>query len=447
MPRPTAATAATCTVLVLAVLAPIATSVAQAPAAADTDRVLARTRATFAQFGNACSRDGTTPWGRSLCGGVLGIDREARRILANRRDSAGTLAMHDGIWHGPLAADLPFANTAVTWGGTRWATVVLPLPSDDFGALALVAHESFHRLQPELGVTGLDALSPHLDERDGRLWLRLELRALAYALTTSGTASRAHARAALRFRSERQRLFPGSAAHEDALERMEGSAEYSGMQLATANSTLGPLRVVRAMDGVERNPSLVRSFAYGTGPALGLLLDRWSPGWQRRFVGGASMASLLRRAVGEARDASVVELARPYGYASVFAAEEERAVKRATTIARYRERLVTGPRLVFPADGVNRSFDPNELVPLDSSGTIYPTGTFQGPWGTLEVSDGALLSADYRALTVRAPDALAPTDGTARHLTGDGWTLDLLDGWVIAPASSGVRGTFEVRRR
>ena len=49
------------------------------------------------------------------------------------------------------------------------------------------------------------------------------------------------------------------------------------------------LRVVRAMDAVERNPTLVRSFAYATGPALGLLLDRWAPGWQRRVASGTAM--------------------------------------------------------------------------------------------------------------------------------------------------------------
>ena len=207
-----------------------------------------------------------------------------------------------------------------------------------------------------------------------------------------------------------------------------------------------PLRVVRAMDGVERNPSFVRSFAYGTGPALGLLLDRWLPGWHPRFLKGASMAALLREAVGES-DASAVEHARPYGYAAVRAAEEERAQRRLATIARYRERLITGRRVVFPADNVNRSFDPNELVPLDSSGTIYPTGTFQGPWGTLTVTDGALLSADYRQLVVSAPDALAPTDGSARRVTGNGWTLDLGEGWVIALAPGVREGSFEVRRR
>ena len=424
-------------------LAPHPALRAQASGAAAIDRVAARTRSAFAQFDEACARDGASPWGRSLCGPVLALDYDAGRLFANRRDSAGALVSKGDTWQGPLPAQLPRANSAVTWGGMRWATVVVPLPDDDFGALALVAHESFHRLQPDIGVTGPDVLSPHLDERDGRLWLRMELRALAYALTTTGVASRGHARAALRFRSERGRLFPGSAAREDALERMEGSAEYTGMRVALAHSAMGPLRVVRAMDGVERNPSFVRSFAYGTGPALGLLLDRWLPGWHPRFLKGASMAALLREAVGES-DASAVEHARPYGYEAVRAAEEERAQRRLATIARYRERLITGRRVVFPADNVNRSFDPNELVPLDSSGTIYPTGTFQGPWGTLTVTDGALLSADYRQLAVSAPDALAPTDGSARRISGNGWTLELGEGWVIA---QGRDGSLEVRIR
>lgn len=427
-------------------IAPIEGSGAQDPSSSAPDRVLARTRAAFALFSDACARDGAAPWGRSLCGPVLALDYDAGRVLANQHDSAGTLAMRDGVWQAPLPRDLPRANTAVAWGGTRWATVIAPLPDDDFGALALLAHESFHRLQPALGLTGPDVLSPHLDERDGRLWLRMELRALAYALTSSGAIAKEHARTALRFRTERQRLFPGSASREDALERMEGSAEYTGMRLALTRGAMGPLRVVRAMDGVERNASFVRSFAYGTGPALGLLLDRWSPGWHRRFVQGASMAALLRAAIGE-RAGAVDALARPYGYAAVLAFEDDRAQRRMATITRYRERLVAGRRLVFPADDVNRSFDPNELVPLDSSGTIYPTGTFQGPWGTLEVTDGALLSADFRRLVVSAPESLAPTDGAATRLKGNGWTLELREGWVIVPAPGALAGNLEVTRR
>lgn len=103
-------------------------------------------------------------------------------------------------------------------------------------------------------------------QRAGRTWLRLEVQALAYALTTRGEAQRAHAHAALAFRAHRQRLFPDARAREDSLELQEGLAEHAGQVVASARSTLGPLRTVRTMDGVMRRPSYVRSFAYATGP-------------------------------------------------------------------------------------------------------------------------------------------------------------------------------------
>ena len=411
-------------------------------ASADRDRL----HLASAAFDQACRKDAAGAWGTSLCGPVLLVDRSTRAVVANQRDAGGALVRRGELWEGRLPDSVMVANTAIDWSGTRWATIVLPLPADDFSALALIAHESFHRIQPSLGLTGTDAASPHLDERDARLWLRLELRALAHALTTGGEASRAHARTAMRFRAERRRLYPGSGAPEDALERLEGSAEYTGARFALDAGEMGMLRVVRAMDAVERNPTLVRSFAYATGPALGLLLDRWAPGWQRRVAAGAAMAPLLAESLGATVTAvPPAELARPYGYAAIAGAEDEREAVRREALAGYRKRLVDGALIVLPADGMSRSFDPNTLQPLDSLGTVYPTGRFTAPWGTLDVTKGgALLSVDYRTLRLPAPAERVPTGSTVR---GDGWTLALAEGWEVRAIAGGRGGDVEVARR
>ena len=43
-------------------------------------------------------------------------------------------------------------------------------------------HELFHRIQPDLGLMTISGNNAHLDTVEGRVWLRLEWRALARAL-------------------------------------------------------------------------------------------------------------------------------------------------------------------------------------------------------------------------------------------------------------------------
>jgi hypothetical protein len=80
------------------------------------------------------------------------------------------------------------SNTSMHWGQQNWSMVMLPLPNDPFLRIALLAHESFHRMQPDLDLSASDAPDPALDTEAGRVWMRMELRALARALRSEGSA-------------------------------------------------------------------------------------------------------------------------------------------------------------------------------------------------------------------------------------------------------------------
>ena len=49
-------------------------------------------------------------------------------------------------------------------------------------------------------------------------------------------------------------------------------------------------------------------------------------------------------------------------------------------------------------------------------------------WGVLDVTDGALVKADWSAVVVPAPSTIAQ-----RTATGDGWRLELAPGWRLEP--------------
>jgi hypothetical protein len=350
----------------------------------------------------------------------------------------------DGLFVGTLPTDLQVSNTSVQWGNEEWAMVSLPLPTDEFVRLRLLFHESFHRLQPALGLRASDAASAHLETESGRLWLRLELRALSQALRLDGEGARVATKDALLFRAVRQRLNVGAESRESALEIQEGLAEYTGTVITLERSGETLARVARATENFEDQPAFARSFAYATGPALGLLLDRYAGvSWRKNLKRDSNLALLLGQALGfhdgEDLMSNAVSRANTYGYRAVAADEHSRAVRTQALLAGFRARFVEGPVLEFPKTvELRRTFNPNNLVPLGEIGTVYPTGTFVSRWGKLQIDDvGGLLSPDNQSLRVSAP-----TDPQARPLVGPGWRLELAPGWTIRPGP--VKGNFVV---
>jgi hypothetical protein len=74
-------------------------------------------------------------------------------------------------------------------------------------------------------------------------------------------------------------------------------------------------------------------------------------------------------------------------------------------------------------------FDPRNLQPLESAGTVYPNMRITDDWGILVAAKGALMKTDWSAVIV-----VAPSTSEGSSLQGDGWTLELKPGWKIVPA-------------
>jgi len=388
----------------------------------------------------ACEADHAALWGRSLCGPIALVGRRSRLVVAN--DTVGGwpyLRLNDAFITA-LPPDQGVANTSFEWQGREWTMVVLPLPDDRFDRIALLLHEVFHREQGALGLGQRDALNNQLDTRAGRTWLRLEYRALARALVALDSAPtdvRRHAANALLFRAYRRSLFPGSDSLETSLEMQEGLPEYTGERLALQMTGLTPSRVARSVTEREHRGTYVRGFAYGTGPALGVLLDRFAPAWRTEVRTLRDPAGLLAQAIrfqpGATLGATARTRAREYGWAQVDSEESDRERARAPEMRQYQTRLVEGHTITFrqSRDSLAWGFDPNSLIGYDLSHTIYPTGSFSAPWGSLSVdSGGVLVRNDMTMLVVEAPTGEPPP---GRHVTGRGWTLDLNTGWRLAP--------------
>jgi hypothetical protein len=414
-------------------------SAAQIPASS-TEPLPGQAARAFAELDSVWATPRARLWGRTLGGAMMFVDPSTRAAYGNR-PGLPTL----------LPDSVAIANTSVLFNGIHWSMVRLPLPADRTHRLDLLLHESFHRIQDSLGLPASDPTLGYLDTREGRTLLRLELRALAAAVSKPIGERRYDLQNALAFRARRYALHPGEDSLEHALEWNEGLAEFTGVYASGADRDTDYLPGIVRADTVFS--TFTRSFAYLTGPLYGVLLSQRQPDWPQHITQKDNFADLIRRVYGlpapagaaSARQAlppagavSARQALPPAGAASApdalppasayqgDAIRAQEAAREARHLAQgqaYRKSLVQGPVLMITLDHMRISFNPSNLFDLGAEGTVYPTMTIGDAWGTLKVTGGALMK-DWRV--VRVPLG-------ADTLRGPGWELTLNPGWRVVP--------------
>nr|WP_288419874.1 hypothetical protein [uncultured Stenotrophomonas sp.] len=395
----------------------------------------AAAREVFLHAEQLCNGDRGRLWGHSLCGPMMLVDPGSRQVIASHADVQGALKASGNVFAGQLPADAIVANTAVDWSGTRWTQLLWPLPQDASRRSTLLAHEMFHRLQPALPIIApTEGGNEHLDTLEGRYWLQLEWRALADALAaTDAVAQHTAMMDALAFRAERHRQFPAAAQEEAALELNEGLAEYTGVFVGNPTRSTRTQAALHDLRAHVADLSFVRSFAYATGPAYGLLLDQAAPGWRNDLAHPArDLGTHLAEVTGTPMQRNATALraaAARYGGQALREAETLRERQRLAQLEHNHARFVTGPVVRLDLRSMRIQFNPNTMQPLPGRGTVYPTMRLTDTWGSLDVTDGALMQSDWKAVFVQAPATADPP------LQGPGWSLSLKPGWLLVPGT------------
>jgi hypothetical protein len=390
------------------------------------------------QWRTVCKPYGMQLWGKSLCGPVVLVNPETRVAIANQPDPSATFHAEDGVYVGVLPHELTPSSTPTQWAGQVWTMILMPLPDDPFLRDTSLAHEAFHRIQPSLRLMASDKPAECLDTEAGRVWMRLEMRALARAMSTKGDEQMRSATDAMLFRLYRDQLCPGTARAEGDMEKQEGLPQYTGAWAALRETGDTTERVAKDVESYDNDAQFSRTFGYAIGPPLGLLLDRYAAGWRRQIAQAPSMDDLLVAALHLQAPADLQQLAKEragsYGYEQLAAEERAREEQHQTLLSELKRKFVDGPTLRLPAGGgMRRFFRPPELVPFPPYGVYYPTGTFLADWGKLQVdSGGALVAEDYSNVKVSAPNSLA-----GQPIHGNGWTLGLAPGWTVQPVGNG----------
>ncbi len=262
---------------------------------------------------------------------------------------------------------------------------------------------------------------------------------MALAIRSSGKKRKIALSDALLFRQERQQLYPKHRDNEKGQEITEGLAAYTATKLVATSDKEAITATLDLLDNIENTAlasSFIRTFAYFSGPAYGLLLDHASNDWRQRIKGSDDLAAFAAQAYKIHPSKDVSKSVFKYNGNAIMASERQREKDRQEKIENLRKAFVDNPVLIFP--GGSHSYDTRGAIVVPGEGTIY-FGPFKasGPWGSLDATKGVLVSSDGSKRRLAAPIRI-----DEKTFKGDGWTLIVGDGWTVK--ESIPQGKYEV---
>ena len=387
----------------------------------------------FSEIRAICDRDGGKLWGTDLCIPVMFVERESRRIVASAPDAEGLLKLKDGVWTGLYPKEKIIDVVAIDFGSTTFAMVPVPSREDEYRIKAYAFHAFTHAMQKRKGISPRSFNNRHMNEKNARLWLKLEWKALHKAISSDDEEMRDLAiRDALIFRGARHEAFPSYVNDELRFENYEGLATFTYTRLCTGSVEEQRQRLLAGINEYYRYRSFGQSFGFIHGALYAYLLkDK-----------GFSLASIdadntdLGKLTARLYDITLPDIVRDvagsiainYDIDSIREeeAERERRIKEAMNkeLSAFTEKPVVYFQLQSPAFG----FEPDDPNTLDTLGTIYKSLRVSDNWGKLVVhQSGCLVSHNLKELRVPARNIKI----SRNHASGDDWTLILNDSWEL----------------
>ncbi len=369
-------------------------------------------------------------WNHSLEGPLMLVNRETRTIIANESDNSGELIKRETLFVGTLPENINIANTAFNWNGKSWTMVALPLPESKEERLNLLIHESFHRIQPAIGFDSLtETQNNHLDSKNGRIFLRLELEALKKALGSN--EAEVHIKNALLFRQYRYQNFPDAKQAENSLEINEGLAEYTGSILSQRKESDLREHYIYQINWFYTLPTFVRSFPYFTIPVYGYFMHKTDKSWNQRIKKDTNLSDFFSGfwnvKFQKLTNENILKIGKAYGIDSIIKIETQREIEKEKLKNKYKKAFLSDSVVVIVLENMKIGFNPSNIMPLDSFGTVYPNLRITDNWGILEVdSCGALMSPEWNKVTISYP--LQITDSL---ISGKGWKIKPNRSWKL----------------
>ena len=390
--------------------------------------------AYFTEIEKICNSDSGKLWGENLYGPIMFVERTTRRIVANSPDKEGLLKSKDGVYIGLYPRELLVNIAPVIFGGTQFAMAPLPEVEDEFRAKTRAIHSLFHRFQEKQGIATAMFNANNMDEKEARLWIKLEWKALRKAINTEGEESMLALRDALIFRGSNRELYHKYATEANRFETYEGLAAFTFTKLCTRSPEEFRTRLFEMLDRVYSMESYARSYGGIHGALYTTLLynkgydisqiktDDFDLGNAVRELYNVELPVICRDVGGS--------LAVNYNLDEIKKEELKRDERIKESINNQANIFIQKPVVFLELESPYFDFEPEEIHALDSLGTLYNSIRVSDNWGKLTVDKGGCLVANnLKFLRITAKSFKADKN----HVSGDGWHLILNNDWELIP--------------
>lgn len=391
-----------------------------------------KARDYFEKIEAACDKDNGKLWGANLAGPVMFVDRETRKIVASAPDKEGTLKEKEGIYTGLYPRENIVNNTAVHFGGTLFGMAPLPGNEDEFRIVFRALHSLFHRYQDSIGFTSSGYNTGNMDEKNARLWIKLEWKALRKAIDSEGPDQQVAVRDALIFRGTSNELYQNFTRDRIRFETYEGLATFTHLKLITNSPEEFKTRLFENLDRIYALISYARTYGTIHGALYATLMhnkgfdfktirsEDTDLGEIAKNLYGVTLPSVCRDVAGS--------LALNYEIETIREEEARREQEVNARIDRTVSTFTDKPVVYFELISPYFDFEPEDIRPLGSHGTLYNQIRTSDNWGKLTVDKGGcLVSNNYKYLRVTAKGFNA----NRNRIDGEGWHLILNSDWEI----------------
>jgi hypothetical protein len=379
-----------------------------------------------------CNRDSGKLWGKNLYGPIMFVERTSRNIVANIQDNQGLLKGKDNIYTGVYPKELILNNAPVNFGGTLFAMSPLPTEEDNYRIKTRAIRSLFHRFQESEGVVASSFNVSNMDEKEARLWIKLEWKALRKALNSQGDEQKLAIRDALIFRGSNRELYQKFAVDENRFETYEGLATFTFTHLCTESPQEYKTRLFENLDRVYSMPSFSRSYGAIHGALYATLLydkgfdfrriktDNFDLGNEVKELYNIELPVICRDVAGS--------LAVNYEIEAINLEEAHRLADIKQSVHNQISVFTEKPVVFLELESPYFDFEPEDIHPLDTLGTLYSSMRVSDNWGKLTVDKvGCLVSNNFKFIRISTKGLKEDQS----RISGDGWTLMLNNNWEL----------------
>ena len=391
-----------------------------------------KAEASFKNIEDICNRDGGNLWGKNLYGPLMYVDRDSRKIFANQQDKDGLLKLKDGIYAGLYPKENIISTTAVNFGGTHFGMAPLPNEDDEYRITTRAIHSLFHKYQQTIGINPEYFNAINMDEKEARIWIKLEWKALKKAIGSEGEEQRLAIRDALIFRGSNRESFPKYTSMENRFETYEGLATFTYMLLTTKSPEEYRSKLFEYLDRIYSFQSYSRSYGSIHGALYATLL--YQKGFDFKTITSDTID--LGNSVREFYQIELPTVCRDvagsisinYNITEIYNKEEKRLQEIKERLNNQVSVFTEKPVVFLELESPYFDFEPEDVHSLDTLGTLYKTMQVSDNWGKLTVDKvGCLVSNNYKYLRITAKGLKIDKN----HIYGDGWQIIMNDGWEI----------------